>query len=388
MTPTARRRLLLAAIALAALSVTGCQFGYLVRQGAGELALIWGATDLESVRDSWKADGEAGLDRVRKLDLVVDVKRFAADQLELDVGDAYTTYYESGDRPVSYAVSAAHPLALVPYRWSFPFVGTVTYKGFFDRDDALAEEARLRAQGWDTTVVPVAAFSTLGWFRDPVLSTMLEEEDGDLAELLIHELVHRTVYFRGRTAVNESLATAVGRAGARRFLELRHGGASESLGRYERGLARQESRRRLLARLRRDLDALYRSNAADAEKLDRKGQILDRAARALARLEGRSEPEVISAIRSNLSNARVLASGQYDVHVPIFERAIAAMAGRPDRLMAFLKGLPASDDPIPVITAVVGESGGAPAEPDASVPAEPPEAPSPQSSSSLEVSES
>lgn len=351
----------LAALILVPL-LPGCQFGYVLSQGTAELGILWGARELDEVRTP--ETSEAGLDRTRraKLDVVVEVKQFASEEIGLVVGDAYSTYYET-DVPISWTVSAAHPTALVPYRWSFPFAGEVTYKGFFRRNDAVQEARRLRQEGWDIHVSPVAAFSTLGWFRDPILSTMLEYDIGDLAELIIHELVHRTVYFHRNTPINESMATVIARAGARLFLTRRFGETSTELRDYERSTDFTDAQRRVRRRLRRDLDALYRASLGEADKLRRKAMLFALASATLAIVQpesrwSSSNDDTAERPRSPVpSNARVLASGQYFEHGPLFHRALEALDGQPRRLMDFMKRIPVSGDPVPLLEVLVKEHG-------------------------------
>ena len=332
-------------IAVITFGVSGCQLGYVFSQGTEQLRVVWNAVDIEDLHSEMNSDSTLDTDQHLKLKFIADVKSFAEEEIGLEVGDAYTTFYEIGEEPISYIVSAAHPLALVPYMWSFPFVGKVTYKGFFEEEDALAEENRLQELGWDTAVTSVAAFSTLGWFRDPVLSSMLDFTEYDLAELILHELVHRTIYFKDNTAVNESMATVVARVSARIFLTRKHGEESQILEDYQRALEERKLRTMVLSRLRKDLDALYRSGIADSYKHRRKAELFSTASSALSYLDPDSPPRVISP-----SNARVLSTGQYHKYVPFFQEVLKSFDGQPKLLMSFLKGIPISDDPIPIIT--------------------------------------
>ena len=122
-----------------------------------------------------------------------------------------------------HVVSAAERTRLEPYEWWFPIVGSVDYKGYFELADAQAEASRLSGEGYDIYVRPSVAFSTLGWFDDPVLSSWLRADPVRIAELLIHELLHRTWYVSGETAFNESLATFVGHVGAVEFFRAHDG---------------------------------------------------------------------------------------------------------------------------------------------------------------------
>jgi predicted aminopeptidase len=353
--PLPRAGLAGAGLALAA-ALSGCQLAYVLKQGTTQLDIAWSAVEIESIRQGREVPATFRPEDLKKLDLIAEVKSFAETEIGLAVGDSYSTYYDTGgsadgggSAPVSYVVTAAHPLALIPYQWSFPFVGRVAYKGFFEREDALEEKRRLDEAGWDTWISEVSAYSTLGWFRDPVLSSMLQESDADLAELILHELVHRTVYIKGHTALNESLATVVARAAATEFLLLRRGGGGAELAEYRAGNVSKDLWCRALLRLRSDLDSLYRSRLDDAEKRRRKLELFETATRALARLfpeaPGRAFPP---------SNAHVIGASQYLEHIPLFERLLGRFRGSPRELMAFLKSLPVREDPLSALVAAAG----------------------------------
>ena len=158
-----------------------------------------------------------------KLALVQEARAFARDVLLLEVGDAYGTYAEVPDGALVWVVSAARQTRLESYTWWFPVVGNVTYKGFFKKSDAEALARSLQEDGWDTYVRPSSAFSTLGWFDDPVLSSWLTRDDVLLVDLVLHELVHRSYYRSGYTDFNESFATWVGRTGTSEFFSQRDG---------------------------------------------------------------------------------------------------------------------------------------------------------------------
>lgn len=323
-----------------ALLLAGCQAGYLIDQGFTQLGIVWGAREIDLESAAEESD-EVALDagRREKLRLVHEIREFARDHLGLEPGDAYTTFYEIEGEAVSFAVTAAHPLALIPYRWSFPIVGEVTYKGYFEREDALKESRRLAEEGWDTTVTEVAAFSTLGWFRDPVLSTMLEYAEGDLADLILHELTHRTVYFPDDTSLNESLATVVARNGALKFLEARHGHDSDQASEYLAGLRDRDLQTELFYRFREDLDALYRSELSAPQKLRHKEDLFALFSRFVSQIHPDRPP-----LRIPASNAIVLARGQYHRHVPLIEKILRKFRGETRQMMAFLKTVQSADD--------------------------------------------
>ncbi|MFN8644786.1 MAG: aminopeptidase, partial [Candidatus Binatia bacterium] len=149
------------------------------------------------------------------------LRRFAADDLGLAVGGSYATLTRVDAAQIIYAVSAAPRDRLVPYTWWFPIVGRMPYRGYFERADAAALAAELERDGYDTLVRPAVAFSTLGWFDDPLLSSLLRADDAQLAETVVHELTHNTLYVPGHADFNESFATFVGLHGAAAFFTAR-----------------------------------------------------------------------------------------------------------------------------------------------------------------------
>src|SRR5215467_2605353 len=165
-------------------------------------------------------------DTEEKLRLVLQVRDYAKDVLKMNVGGSYTTY-SYVDRPdLAFIVTAAPRTELKPYTWWFLFVGTVPYKGYFTKEDAEQAAAELQADGYDTNIRTTAAFSTLGWFDDPLLSHLLRYDKVTLAVVIFHELLQNTLYVKGGGAFNESLANFVGGRAAIQFFRAKFGAAS------------------------------------------------------------------------------------------------------------------------------------------------------------------
>ena len=156
-----------------------------------------------------------------KLQLVLAARAFAGDSLGLDAGQSFTTYSETGRDTLTLIVSGANRDRLKSYTWWFPVVGRVPYKGYFDFDEARRQERALNARGFDTRLGAVSAFSTLGWFNDPLLPSTLRADSLTLANTVIHELTHNTYYAPGGAVFNESFANFVGSRGAERFFRSR-----------------------------------------------------------------------------------------------------------------------------------------------------------------------
>lgn len=201
-----------------------------------------------SVPDSVKA----------KLRLIEDIRRFAIDSIGLSNTPNYQTYYDQHGKPICYVLTVAEKYALRGVDFSFPVIGSFAYKGFFDKDRANAEEKVWQTKGYDTEVSPVSAYSMLGYFRDPILSGMLQLPEGRMANMLMHEMTHATLFVKDQHEFNENLANFVGDYGAERFLAHRFGIHSPEYRRYEQGKIFRERYIRHFNRGKDRLDSLYR----------------------------------------------------------------------------------------------------------------------------------
>ncbi len=195
---------------LATLPLTGC---YLLKQGAGQADLLWRRTPVSTVMNDPKSDAALR----DKLALIQAAKAYAEREIGLRQTPNYDDLVKLDRDAVTYVVSAAPKDKLEPYLWWFPIIGHVPYKGFFDRADAVSEQESLKAAGYDTILRGVPAFSTLGWLPDPVYSPFLGYEPHTLANIVIHETTHATLYLAGQAAFNEGFATFVGNQGAQDF---------------------------------------------------------------------------------------------------------------------------------------------------------------------------
>jgi predicted aminopeptidase len=163
-----------------------------------------------------------------KIWFIQEVKSFGEERLHLKKTKNYSRFF-AVEGPILHAVTASEKDRLRLYRWNFPITGPVTYKSFFTREDALREQRSLEGKGYDTLVQGVGAYSTLGWLNDPIFSSMLNQTEAALANLILHEMTHSTVYFKGKTDMNEQLASFVGNRGAIDFLTERFGPESKEV---------------------------------------------------------------------------------------------------------------------------------------------------------------
>ena len=267
-------RSLLAALAL--LLLTGCSPIYLIKAGIAEARILAARRPIpEVILDPETDERTRGL-----LTLALEARTFAADQLRLDVGDSYTSFTRLESDTLAHILSGAARDRLQPVTWWFPVVGRVPYRGYFDLDDAREAQRELESEGWDTYLRPTSAFSTLGWFADPLLSSILRQDDVDLVETIIHELSHNHLFVPSQVVFNESFATFVGRTGAAEFFCTRPGGGADSV-----KCARAQARWRDEIRFSRFLDglldelrALYaRTDVASEEKIQLREEVFERS---------------------------------------------------------------------------------------------------------------
>ena len=231
---------------------TGCQQWHFYRQAiAGHLDILSHRQPVIELIE----DPTTSLKLREQLRLVLRLRNFARDSLALPVNGHYLDYADLNRAHVVWNVHAAPPLSIEPKKWFYPFVGRLSYRGYFTEMDAESAAGELRSQGYDTHVGGVAAYSTLGWFRDPVLNTFVNDPEPDLAELIFHELAHQKLFVSGDTDFNEAFATAVGEEGVRRWLAGE--GKSQPLDEYSTGCRRRDEFVNLVMNSRARLKAVY-----------------------------------------------------------------------------------------------------------------------------------
>ena len=201
---------------------------YGVQQGIGQAKILWNAKPTNEFLES-----PTFVDSLKqKIRLVAEIKQFSVDSLGINPSKSYEKMYDQKGKPILWIVTASAPFELKAHQWEFGFLGKFSYKGHFDRKKAEKDSASLAQTGLDADVEQVSAWSTLGWFNDPILSSMLVRKEGDLANLIIHELTHGTLYVKDDVDYNENLASFVGDYGAIRFLTQKFGQNSPQLAYY------------------------------------------------------------------------------------------------------------------------------------------------------------
>lgn len=261
----------------------------------------------------------------KKLKLVLEVREFAENELKLKAKGHYLNYADLGREAVVYNVFAAPELSLTPKRWWYPFIGRQSYRGYFAKEDAVACATELKEKGFDIYVGSVDAYSTLGWFKDPVLNTWINDDDEEVVSLVIHELTHQRLYIGGDTAFNEAFATAVEIAGTRLWLQKQ--GDTAAIKEWEARQARRSRFAELVKSTRTRLKQIYSGDKTIAKA--RKAGALADFRNDLTELRGAwANTNVYSSWLSKpVNNARLNTVSTYYELIPAFLTLLESQAG-------------------------------------------------------------
>jgi predicted aminopeptidase len=302
-----RLALVLAVVAL----LSGCEsVAFYAQAIGGQLNVMRSARPL----DSWLADPQTTAQLRAQLETARHIREFASRELALPENGSYASYADLRRPYVVWNVFAAPRFSVEAKRECFPFTGCVSYRGFFSEDLARRHAERLQRDGYDVHIAGVPAYSTLGWFDDPLLSTFILYPDTQLARLLFHELAHQVAYARDDTAFNESFAVTVEEEGVRRWL--RAEGRPGELAAFRTVQARKREFAASVAETRARLASIYEKNVSSEEK---------QAGKALEFARLRAEYGNIVPMEPN--NAFLVSVSVYTQMVPAFERLLADSGG-------------------------------------------------------------
>ena len=324
--PTSRRKkplrrifVALVACVLGSVFIPACGVGYVVKSGWYQMEML---AKREPIQEVLLSD-RIGADAAAQLSLVPGIKAFGE-----RVGLAQTDSYESISldwKRTIYNVSACSPVAFEPETWWFPIVGQVPYLGYFRQQDADRRAQKLSRKGLDVWVRTAGAYSTLGWFKDPVLPGMLEWSEADLAETLLHEIAHATLWVKGSVRFNESYANVIGKLAGDAYMNEKYGVDSPQV---QDMLAEREDLylwRALLHDLYKKLDAVYQDpDLEESAKAVQKAKLLaSLPAEATATPFANPERFVRAASNGTWNNARLLQFKTYNAHQEAFDALLA-----------------------------------------------------------------
>jgi predicted aminopeptidase len=327
-----RALLLLAACAL----LPGCGTLYVLQAASGQWQVLRARVPIDKVI----ADPRMPAELRGRLEVVREARTFAVSDLGLPANRSYTTYADIGRPYVVWNVVAAPEFSVQPEHWCFPVVGCVAYRGYFSELRARAFAYRLEQRGDDVVVEGVPAYSTLGRFADPVLSSMLRYGEDDLIATIFHELAHQLLYVRNDSEFNEAFATTVEDLGLERWLKAR--GAAERIREFRAEQVRRAALIALLTRARSALAALYASGRTPEEMRTGKARILATLAadmQAQELREGLRYPVYDQWIMTGLNNAQLASVATYYECVPGFRRLLEAEGGDLTRFYAAVRRL-------------------------------------------------
>lgn len=304
--------------------LTGCStLGYYAQSVNGHLDLMARRQSIAQLLT--QADTPDNLRQ--RLELVSQIRTFASAPLALPDNRSYRSYAALGREAMVWSLVATPEFSIAPQQWCYLVIGCASYRGYFQRSQAQQHADRLQAEGLDVTVEPVPAYSTLGWFNDPVPSTVIDWPEPRLAGLIFHELAHQQLYVAGDSAFNESFANAVEQSGVRRWLEKT--ADSQQMAQWRRTQERERAFVALLLQSRTGLETLYASNVSAGQMRERKGVIFAQLRTRYAQLKRQwggyagydrwfSRP---------LNNARLASIATYEQWLPAFNRLLQQANG-------------------------------------------------------------
>jgi len=318
------------------LPLTGCQISYLFHAAAGQFRFLYHAVPVEEVlqQDSLPAEEK------RRLALVSRIKKFGENELGLKESDNYETINLKDQSPV-YTVSASPKDKLALVTWWFPVVGDLPYLGFFDLEAARKQRDSLLAKDLDTFVGRAEAYSTLGWFKDPLSLHLIQGSDLNLVETILHEMTHTTLYVKGQGEFNEGLAQLVGKTGALLFFEQTFGPSHPATKEAHDSICDEGLFSTFLVSLLSELDALYKDEQIPYSlKLSEREKTFARYTEKFSEVKEQMRTKRFANFcQPGLNNAYLMSVGLYHRHYGLFETVLARKGNSMKELLLFFQGL-------------------------------------------------
>ncbi len=342
-------------LCLLVLFFSGCQIGYLMKSAYSQADLLSRRVPIEeALKDSRLSE-----DQKKKLILAVDAHLFAETDLGLAHTKNYTTFVQLDGPYVTWVVSASLKDELKPYLWHYPVVGDMPYQGFFEPKGAKSLAESLKAAGLDTYIRGVAAYSTLGWFRDPVLSSMLSYKDYELVSTIIHETTHATVFIKSEADFNERLAEFIGQKGAEAFYLKREGPDGATLKRMRNDAEDERLFGEFITKELYSIEAWYSERKGrpllEVDRIARLHVIQERFASDLKpRLRDRNGYSRFE--KADLNNARLLTYRLYFQDQSQFQKVFDKRGRDFNKMLDFCRSLENSKDPVADLAAEASKS--------------------------------
>jgi predicted aminopeptidase len=323
-------------LVLIVLTVSGCRLTYLFHAASGQFRLLNASVPIEKAL----TDESLSSQEKERLRLVAEVKSYGENVLGLKPSENYqTVYLKSEQRPI-YVIAASPKDRLILKTWWFPVVGRVPYLSFFDTDRAAAEKEKLIREDLDVTMGMAEAYSTLGWFKDPVTLNLLQGPTVDLVETILHEMTHTTLYVNGQGAFNEGLAQLVGVTGAHRFLEATYGPSHPLTRKAAAGIEDERIFCDFLNQFLGCLEGLYQSDISYKEKVAGRERVFARFRHDFDRLKPTLGTDRFTGFGGpDINNAYLMAIALYHKHFMVFEAVLQNHQNDVQQMLAFFREL-------------------------------------------------
>ncbi len=280
----------------------------------------------------------------KKIHIIQEVKRYGEERLGLRRTGSYTKIFEV-KRPVLHIITASEKDRLHLHHWNFPIIGRTTYKSFFTIEGALKEKRFLERKDFDTYLQQAAAYSTLGWLKDPVFSTMLKWDEPTLANIILHEMAHATVYFKGETDLNEQLATFIGNQGSINFLTEKYGPGSKEVALAIDYQGDDLLFSRWIDQAYKRLSEFYEQPVSREEKVRRREEIFQSVQEKFTEMQDQFKTDCYKGFeRKKLNNAVLMAYRRYFHRLDRFEVLYERLGKDLRKVVEFFKEIKSSGD--------------------------------------------
>lgn len=330
-----------------------CGITYYSKIAVHQVKILWRAEPIDKIINENKLNPE----QINKLKLIQEVKAFGHNKLGLKRSDNYSEYSQLDEPYVSYVVNAAGKYSLDAYLWHYPIVGKLTYKGFPRKKDAVVEQNRLIQEGYDTHIRGVSAYSTLGWFDDPVLSSMMNYSEENLVELILHESVHVHLYIKSNADFNEQLANFFAKKATQLFYQQKGIDHSSKQSRIDHD-------QKLFAVFMEKQKSILEENYSQWGDIDEKKKQDKKIAlfkKLVESYETKLRPrlKILSfdhIINKNLNNARISLYGTYSDNQEHFERLYSLLGNDPKKFLDYFSSWEKEKNPVERLKSINAEN--------------------------------
>lgn len=318
------------------IGATGCRIGYILQAAKGQFKVITGSAPISEALENSALTSE----EKARLELVPAIKSFGEKELGLSPTDNYTTVYLKSPELSIYTVSASPKTKLASVEWCFPFVGCVPYLGFFNLEGAKEEAKKKVQEDLDVYLGGAEAYSTLGWFKDPVPLSLLQGSTLTLVETLLHEMTHTTLYLENQAEFNEGLAMLVGMCGSAQFFQGAYGPEHPLTLKAIELLEDERVFSAFMGSVFADLRALYDSNLSRSQKIAQREKVFSEAKESFKGVQkGLHTNSYDFFEKMPLNNASFMALWVYHGHFILFEDILEAKGGSIKETLALFKHL-------------------------------------------------